>query len=115
MATTKEGRPIKVVPIRGRNGAASSPPTLPLTNGSSPTDAAEAISLLPVLKWTPSQVATWVRAQGFDAHANLFKQHEVDGGGLLELDNLDLQRMGITVVGHRHAILRRIRTLAEPS
>lgn len=113
MATTKDGRSIKVVALRPRVESAPSPPPSVANAAPAPVDSVLALSSRPVVKWTPSQVAAWVRAQGFEAYAAAFLQHEVDGGGLLELDNLDLQRMGVAVVGVRHSLLRRIRTLAE--
>jgi hypothetical protein len=101
------GRQIKVVPLRALAGVPS------YSGDPTPNLDAQVPRAPAVIRWTPAQVSVWITAQGFALYAPLFMEHEVDGASLLELDCHDLSRMGIGVVGHRHTLNRRIRTLAE--
>ena len=58
------------------------------------------------------EVSQWVAQLGLSSYAAAFKEHQIDGQALLELDRFDLQDMGVRLIGHQKSILRNIRTLS---
>jgi hypothetical protein len=63
--------------------------------------------------WNIEEVRSFISnlKAGFAAYGNIFSANEIDGDGLLIMDNQTLIDLGVTVVGHRMKILSKIQQL----
>ena len=61
--------------------------------------------------WTVNEVGQWLTRQGFSSYAENFRQHDVSGAELLNLDSSDYAELGITQVGVRKRLQEAIATL----
>ncbi|XP_065180446.1 uncharacterized protein LOC135811005 [Sycon ciliatum] len=66
----------------------------------------------PVAEWSVEQVQRWLTGIGLGMHTASFQEHYVDGQCLLEITDDQLKYdMGITALGHRTQIMRKIKAL----
>ena len=64
--------------------------------------------------WSVDDVCYWLTQQGLGKFIDVFKDNAVDGDCLMMLDNNLLKDdLGITALGHRSRILKRVKTLKE--
>jgi len=66
-----------------------------------------------IAHWKCDDVSSFISEIGFSQYIKEFKEHEVDGPALAELNNTDLSNMGVTKIGHQKAILRAITKLLQ--
>lgn len=69
---------------------------------------------VPVSQWTPSHVATWMRAVGLEELSSLFADvHRIDGPTLLSLTERDLRRppLALRRLGDIKRVVQRIASL----
>ncbi|KAI0224238.1 Protein aveugle [Lamellibrachia satsuma] len=60
---------------------------------------------------TPDDVNRWLRkycGQFYQLYGGLFKQHDINGRALARLNDITLQRMGVTNRAHREELMRHI-------
>lgn len=66
-----------------------------------------------VSEWTVEEVERWLVSVGLGVHTAVFMENYVDGPCLLEITDSQLKNdMGITALGHRNQILRKIKALS---
>ena len=53
----------------------------------------------------------WLTSIGLDRYLELFRENDIDTDILAELDEEDLEKIGVTSLGHRKKMLRAIRDL----
>ncbi|KZT09454.1 Pkinase-domain-containing protein [Laetiporus sulphureus 93-53] len=63
--------------------------------------------------WSDAHVARWLADIKCAHHASTFREHDIRGDVLLELDQLTLKEMGIASVGDRLRILNAVKTLRQ--
>ncbi len=64
--------------------------------------------------WSVDDVSCWLTQQGLGRFVEVFQNNAVDGECLLALDNtLVKDDLGITALGHRSRILKRVQDLKE--
>ncbi|KZS99425.1 sterile alpha motif homology 2, partial [Laetiporus sulphureus 93-53] len=63
--------------------------------------------------WSDAHVARWLADIKCAHHARTFREHDIRGDVLLELDQLTLKEMGIASVGDRLRILNAVKTLRQ--
>lgn len=61
--------------------------------------------------WTVNEVGQWLTRQGFSSFAENFRQHDVSGAELLNLDASDYAELGIAQVGVRKRLQEAVATL----
>ena len=62
--------------------------------------------------WSADDVAQWLVEQGLGQFVEIFQENLVDGECLMVLDNSLLKEdLGITALGHRSRILKRVKEL----
>jgi hypothetical protein len=61
--------------------------------------------------WTVDEVGQWLTRQGFSSYAENFRQHDVSGAELLNLDAGDYAELGITQVGVRKRLQEAVAVL----
>ncbi|THU80821.1 Pkinase-domain-containing protein [Dendrothele bispora CBS 962.96] len=101
--------------INGIRGQTSPFPTTPTSSAmSSFFDPPPGISFLDFIRsWSDSHVARWLADIKCANHAASFRENDIRGDILLELDQLTLQEMGITSIGDRLRILNAVKTLRQ--
>ena len=73
---------------------------------------------IPVMEWTPSHVAEWMRAVGLEELASLFGDvHRIDGPTLLTLTERDLRRppLALRRLGDIKRVVQRVASLRADS
>ena len=64
--------------------------------------------------WSVEDVCFWLLSQGIGNFVDTFRDNEVDGECLMTLDNKLLRDdLGITALGHRSRILKRVQALKD--
>ena len=64
--------------------------------------------------WSVEDVCFWFLSQGLGNFVDKFRDNEVDGECLLTLDNKLLRDdLGITALGHRSRIMKRVQALKD--
>jgi SAM domain (Sterile alpha motif)/Adenylate and Guanylate cyclase catalytic domain/AAA ATPase domain len=58
-------------------------------------------------------VAEWLRSLGLDRYEQAFRDADIDGEVLADLDDADLEKLGVSL-GHRKKLLKAIAALAAP-
>ena len=67
---------------------------------------------LSVSEWSTDEVCHWMMGVGLGMHIATFTENAIDGPCLLELSDAQLKNdLGITALGHRNQILRKIKAL----
>ena len=67
---------------------------------------------MPLALWTPLQVARWMQISGFDeSMIEKFRNNDISGAILMDLQFNDLKELGILSFGQRHTLWSEIRTL----
>jgi hypothetical protein len=61
--------------------------------------------------WTVDEVGQWLTRQGFSNYAGNFREHDVSGAELLNLDASDYVELGITQVGVRKRLQEAVAAL----
>jgi len=79
-----------------------------------PTEPPAGISYSAFLKtWKDEDVARWLNEIKCGSHDVTFKANDIRGDVLLELDEITLKEMGISILGDRLRILKAVRTLRQ--
>eukprot|EP01080_Neovahlkampfia_damariscottae_P009915 gene9915-2237_t len=100
----------------------SDPISSPSTNDTTPKNIVEEEELLPeelqgnnVQNWNAEDVSVWISEinpvfveNGYDRY---FIEEEIDGSALLEMTEKDLKDLGISKMGHRKNIIKKIKEL----
>ena len=60
------------------------------------------------------QVADWLKKLGLGQYAQRFAENDIDFAILVDLTDQDLEKIGISSLGHRRRILRAIAELSDP-
>lgn len=70
------------------------------------------LSSIPLVAWTPKQVAVWMSDFGFEESViDKFRMHDISGAILKDLQFGDLKELGVQSFGQRHHLWNEIRTL----
>ncbi|KAL8808302.1 MAG: hypothetical protein Q9182_000122 [Xanthomendoza sp. 2 TL-2023] len=70
------------------------------------------MSSVPLVAWTPKQVADWMSDYGFEESIiEKFRIHDISGAILKDLQFGDLKELGVQSFGQRHRLWNEIRTL----
>lgn len=70
------------------------------------------LSSIPLVAWTPKQVAGWMSDYGFEESIiDKFRLHDISGSILKDLQFGDLKELGVQSFGQRHRLWNEIRTL----
>ncbi|KAL8714683.1 MAG: hypothetical protein Q9220_001632 [cf. Caloplaca sp. 1 TL-2023] len=70
------------------------------------------MSSVPLVAWTPRQVADWMSDFGFEESIiEKFRMHDISGAILKDLQFGDLKELGVQSFGQRHRLWNEIRTL----
>ncbi|KAL8719484.1 MAG: hypothetical protein Q9225_003511 [Loekoesia sp. 1 TL-2023] len=70
------------------------------------------LSSIPLIAWTPKQVAGWMSDFGFEESLiEKFRMHDISGAILKDLQFGDLKELGVQSFGQRHRLWNEIRTL----
>ncbi|KAL8922931.1 MAG: hypothetical protein Q9208_004893 [Pyrenodesmia sp. 3 TL-2023] len=70
------------------------------------------LSSIPLVAWTPQQVAGWMSDYGFEESIiDKFRMHDISGAILKDLQFGDLKELGVQSFGQRHRLWNEIRTL----
>ncbi|KAF9265418.1 Pkinase-domain-containing protein [Marasmius fiardii PR-910] len=101
--------------IPGIRGQTSPFPTTPTTaQGSSLLDPPVGINYRDFIRtWSDSHVARWLTDIKCSIHATTFRQNDIRGDILLELDQITLQEMGVASIGDRLRILNAVKILRQ--
>ena len=62
-------------------------------------------------KWDVEKVCEWIEKVELKQYSSIFHENGVDGATLLDIDQSDLESMGITILGHKKKILSQIKKL----
>ena len=57
------------------------------------------------------QIADWLKKLGMDEYAQRFAENDIDFAILSDLTDQDLEKIGVTSLGHRRKLLRAIADL----
>ena len=58
-----------------------------------------------------SDISTWLKTLGLERYVEVFESNEIDLDLAQDLDDESLEKLGITVMGHRLKILRALKNL----
>lgn len=61
--------------------------------------------------WSVKDVSSFLSFCGLDKFIKTFVDNDIDGAGLLDLNDHDLSSMGITILGQKKTILKNISLL----
>lgn len=79
-----------------------------------PTPSLSKLNPANLTSWNVDDVCVWLTQQGLGQFIELFQSNAVDGECLLSLDNNLLKDdLGVTALGHRSRILKRVQALKE--
>lgn len=92
----------------------SAPPTPVSHNPNAPLDPPLGMSFADYLRtWTDSHVASWLASLKCAHQAQLFKENDIRGDVLLELDQTTLKEMGVFSVGDRIRVVAGVKGLRQ--
>ena len=60
-------------------------------------------------------IAAWLRGLGLEQYATAFRENAIDDAVLLDLNEADLQQLGVLPLGHRKRLLKAITALRDTS
>ncbi|KAI4141343.1 MAG: hypothetical protein LQ341_003536 [Variospora aurantia] len=87
-------------PVREQQAPSFQPPEEPPLSG------------IPLVAWTPKQVAGWMSDYGFEESIiDKFRMHDISGAILKDLQFGDLKELGVQSFGQRHRLWNEIRAL----
>ncbi|KAI4286612.1 MAG: hypothetical protein L6R35_004133 [Caloplaca aegaea] len=87
-------------PVREQQAPSYQPPEEPPLSG------------IPLVAWTPKQVAGWMSDYGFEESIiDKFRMHDISGAILKDLQFGDLKELGVQSFGQRHRLWNEIRAL----
>ncbi|KAL8988685.1 MAG: hypothetical protein Q9177_002280 [Variospora cf. flavescens] len=87
-------------PVREQQAPCFQPPEEPPLSG------------IPLVAWTPKQVAGWMSDYGFEESIiDKFRMHDISGAILKDLQFGDLKELGVQSFGQRHRLWNEIRAL----
>ena len=106
--------------IRTLGGGVLSPLSPPLTDKPHPLYGADVSSDTPppppVEKWAYTEIIAWLTELGFSQYESKFNHHAINNGAILmQLTEEHLEKMGISIIGHRLAIVTGIDQLRRRS
>ena len=55
-------------------------------------------------EWSTERVIQWLSDVHFPQYADLFRDNDIDGCALMNLDKSDLEQLGIASIGHRASL-----------
>ena len=58
--------------------------------------------------WTVAQVSGWLDDLGFPEYVEQFRENEIEGKHLLDLEKDDLKELGVTILGHRMSLAKAV-------
>eukprot|EP00127_Corallochytrium_limacisporum_P002453 Clim_evm10s128 gene=Clim_evmTU10s128 len=105
-------KPLKPSPIKEENVAEVTKNLESLTTDT-PTPSSAGGPPQHAQKWNVSEVADWLITKELGDFAELFKENEIDGSLLWELDHEVLKSMGISAAGKRMKVLKAVAELKE--
>jgi hypothetical protein len=59
-------------------------------------------------------IARWLRSLGLARYEQAFRDNDIDGEVLADLDDADLEKLGVSL-GHRKKLLKAIAALGAPA
>ncbi|NNF77050.1 MAG: hypothetical protein HKN05_03380, partial [Rhizobiales bacterium] len=59
-------------------------------------------------------VDAWLHELGLERYSEAFQENDIDAEILLDLNDTDLEKLGVASVGHRKKLLKAIAALATP-
>jgi len=62
----------------------------------------------PLEVWTSEDILQWLKDKDLEQYIKSFKENDIDGQNLLELNEGDLRDLGIKSIGHRKAFMRNL-------
>jgi len=62
----------------------------------------------PLEEWSQEDTLQWLKDKNLSKYCNSFKENDIDGPNLLELNETDLRDLGITSIGHRKVFMRHL-------
>jgi len=62
----------------------------------------------PLEEWSLEDILQWLKDKNLTQYCNSFKENDIDGPNLLELNETDLKDLGITSIGHRKVFMRHL-------
>merc|ERR1719233_2863854 len=68
----------------------------------------ESGDLEPVEQWSVEDTVRWLSDVNLEQYCNAFKENDIDGQNLVELNEADLRDLGIRSLGHRKSFMRHL-------
>ena len=79
-----------------------------------PTASMSKLNPANLTSWSVDDVCQWLTGEGLGRFIDIFRDNAVDGECLLSLDNNLLKEdLGISALGHRSRLLKRVQVLRE--
>jgi hypothetical protein len=63
--------------------------------------------------WSPDDVSVWLGDNGFSQYISVFLSNKVSGESIFSLNINDLEEIGVSTLGHRIKILKKIKELSH--
>jgi len=70
---------------------------------------AESWNNKPLEEWSLEDILQWLKDKNLWQYCDSFKENDIDGPNLLELNETDLRDLGITSIGHRKVFMRHLK------
>ncbi|KAL8967162.1 MAG: hypothetical protein Q9197_005585 [Variospora fuerteventurae] len=100
MSPIESPKEYRAGPVREQQATSYQPPEEPPLSG------------IPLVAWTPKQVAGWMSDYGFEESIiDKFRMHDISGAILKDLQFGDLKELGVQSFGQRHRLWNEIRAL----
>merc|ERR1719419_278307 len=62
----------------------------------------------PLVKWNVEDTLSWLSHSGLAQYCSAFKENDMDGQNMMELNEADLRDLGIRSLGHRKSFMRHL-------
>jgi len=62
----------------------------------------------PLEVWSLDDILQWLKDKGLEQYVESFKENDIDGQNMLELNESDLKDLGLKSIGHRKAFMRHL-------
>jgi len=62
----------------------------------------------PLEVWTLDDILQWLKDKGLEQYLESFRENDIDGQNMLELNESDLKDLGLKSIGHRKAFMRHL-------